>query len=170
MNKNTHQFFLSSSSAPCVHWRYWRFDPGEKLSWKGPLVIVGAYQPTLRKKLENWMWLRMKPVYFKALNNQKILRKTQKGNNLPKRIIKMKYKLMGRPTFTCNLPGGAILPSSPVSYATVCVTLKSHTSVWCVTVCHSSKNIFVPLQSSIPVSTRGLLRANTPKQNFKPLQ
>jgi len=41
----------------------------------------------------------------------------------------MKYKLMGQPTFKWRLPGGAILLSSPVSYATACVTLKSHTSV-----------------------------------------
>jgi len=33
----------------------------------------------------------------------------------------MKYKLMGSPVFTCNLPGGAILPSSPRQYATACV-------------------------------------------------
>jgi len=33
------------------------------------------------------------------------------------------------------------------------VTLKSHTSVWCITVSHSTKNIFVPLESSIPVAT-----------------
>jgi len=41
---------------------------------------------------------------------------------------KMKCKLMGQPVFACNLPGGAILPSSPISYAAACVTLKSHTS------------------------------------------
>jgi len=45
---------------------------------------------------------------------------------------------MGRPVFTCSLAGGAILPSYPISYITVCVTLKSHKSV-CVTVCHSEQ-------------------------------
>ena len=62
---------------------------------------------------------------------------------------------MGRQTFTCSLPGWAILPSFPVSYVTAYVTLKSHASESCVTVCHPSKNIFVPLQSSIHVPTRG---------------
>jgi len=42
MTKNLYQGFLSSSSASCVQWRYQRFDPGRKLSWKGPLVIVGS--------------------------------------------------------------------------------------------------------------------------------
>ena len=51
----------------------------------------------------------------------------------------------------------------PVSYATACVTLKSHTSAWCVTVCHSSKNIFVPLQSSVPIATRGSFVGPTKK-------
>jgi len=65
----------------------------------------------------------------------------------------MKYMLMERPVFSCSLQGGAILLSFPVSHTTACVTLKSHTSVWCVSVCYSSKNIFVPLQSCIPVAT-----------------
>ena len=59
-------------------------------------------------------------LYFKTLNNQKILRKTHKSNKInnlleTKRILNMKYKLMGRPVFTCSLPDGAILPSSPPS-------------------------------------------------------
>jgi len=51
----------------------------------------------------------------------------------------MKYKLMGQPVFTCNLPGGTILSSSLISYATAYITLKSHTYAWCVTVCHSEQ-------------------------------
>jgi len=40
--------------------------------------------------------------------------KNDKRNNLlkTKRIIKIKYELMGRPIFACSLPGGAIRPSS----------------------------------------------------------
>jgi len=53
----------------------------------------------------------------------------QKSNYLlkTKSILNMKYKLMGQPVFTCNLPGGTILSSSLISYATAYITLKSHT-------------------------------------------
>jgi len=51
----------------------------------------------------------------------------------------MKYKHNGRPIFTYTLPGGAIYPSPPVSLDTASLTLKSHISVWCVTVCHSEQ-------------------------------
>ena len=80
-------------------------------------------------------------LYFETLINQKILQNTQKSNNLlkTKRILKIKYKLMGRPVFTCGLPGGGFSRLLPVSYATACVTLKSHTSVWCVIVCRSEQ-------------------------------
>jgi len=110
-------------------------------------------------------------LYFKTLINQKILQNTQKSNNLlkTKRILKMKYKLMGRPVYTCDLPGGAILPSSPVSYATACVTLKSHTCVWCVIVCRSEqyqKTYSYHYKVPFP-SPGGLLWNNTPKKNFK---
>ena len=108
-------------------------------------------------------------VYFKTLNNQKILRKTQISNNLlkTKRIPKWNISLWSGRCLNVACQVGRFSPLPPVSYATACVTLTSHTSGWCVTVCHSSNNIFVPLQSCIPVTTRGLLWAKPPKQNFK---
>ena len=61
-------------------------------------------------------------------------------------------------------------PLPPVSYATACVTLKSHTSAWCVTVCHSeqyqktySYHYKVPFLSP----GGGLLRANPPQTKFQ---
>ena len=67
----------------------------------------------------------------------------------------MKYKLMGRPTFTCRLPGGAILHTYPCQLRhCVCNLEKSYICMMCN--CLSFiKKIFVPLQSSIPVPTRG---------------
>jgi len=108
-------------------------------------------------------------LYLKSLNNQKILQKTQKGNNLlkTKRILKMKYKLMGWPVFTRSLPGGAILPSSPVSYATACATLKSHASVWCVAVCHSSKTYSFHYKVPLPSPRGCLLCANLPQTKLQ---
>jgi len=67
----------------------------------------------------------------------------------------MKYKLMGRPTFTCSLPGGAILPSSPRKLRhCVCNLEKSYIYMMCNCL-PFIKNIFVPLQSSIRIATRG---------------
>jgi len=70
----------------------------------------------------------MQPAIFKTPKQPENIRKTQKGNNLPKtkRILKMKYKLMGRPAFTCSLPGGAILPSSRQLRHCVCNLEKSY--------------------------------------------
>jgi len=67
----------------------------------------------------------------------------------------MKYKLMGRPIFTCSLPSGAILPPSPCQLRhCVCNFEKSYICMMCN--CLSlTKNIFVPLQRSLPVATRG---------------
>ena len=52
--------------------------------------------------------------YFKTLNHQKILRKTQKDNLLKtKRLLISKYKLSGVPVFAFILAGGTIRSSDP---------------------------------------------------------
>ena len=61
----------------------------------------------------------------------------------------------------------------PVSYATAGVTSKSHTSVWCVIVCHFEqyqKTYFYHYKVSFPSQRGGLCGLIPPKQNFKPPQ
>jgi len=55
---------------------------------------------------------------------------------------------------------GRFSPLPPVSYATACVTLKSHTSIWCVTVCHSSKTYSFHYKVPFASPRGGLLWAN----------
>jgi len=112
-------------------------------------------------------------LYFKTPNNQKILRKSQKINNLlkTKRIQNMKYKLMGRPVFHVACQVGRFFPLPAVSYATACVTLKSHTSVWCVTVCPSEQyqtTYSYHYKVPFPPPQGGFCGLIPPKQNVKP--
>ena len=82
----------------------------------------------------------------------------------------MKNKLMGRPVFTCSLPGGAILPSSPHQLRhCVCNLEKSYICMMCnyLSFRTISKNIFEPLQGSIPAAPRGILFANHPQTKLQ---
>jgi len=81
----------------------------------------------------------------------------------------MKYKLKELPVFTCSLPGGAILPSSPRQLRhCVCNLEKSYICMMCNCLSFIKKHI----RSTTKFHScrhEGLLWANPPKQNFKPL-
>ena len=85
MNKNLYKFFFSSSSASCVQWHCKRFDPGEKISRKGPLVIVRGFLANTQKKIENSMWLRTYTGYiFKPWITRKYSEKRKRATTYRK--------------------------------------------------------------------------------------
>jgi len=55
--------------------------------------------------------------YIATLNYRKIIRNTQKHNNLYWKPLKPKYMPSGGPVSTFSLPEEAICPSAPVTYA-----------------------------------------------------